>query len=92
MELGGQPSQLRQDLVDQTDLRGKVVLVDVESQMAADKALGRVSGTGRHGIKGGRTKATDNQNGGFFVSHHERQKQLPRGHKRRGDGEIIKGV
>jgi hypothetical protein len=39
LELGSQPSQLRQDFVDQTDLGGKVVLVNVESQMAADEAL-----------------------------------------------------
>jgi hypothetical protein len=40
LELGGQPRQLWENLVDQTDLGGQIVLVDIESQMAADEAYG----------------------------------------------------
>ena len=44
-----------QDFVDQTDLGGQLVLVDVESQMAADEAYGPVSpleGPRRRGEEG----------------------------------------
>lgn len=37
-ELRGQPGQLRQDLVHQANLGGKIVLVNIECQMAADEA------------------------------------------------------
>lgn len=38
LELRGQPGQLRQRLVDQPDLGGQVVLVQVQRQVAADEA------------------------------------------------------
>ena len=37
-EFGGQPGQLRQDLIDQTNFRGKVVLVEVQGKVAADES------------------------------------------------------
>lgn len=37
-EFGGQPSQLRENLVHQANFRSQVIFVDVESQMATDEA------------------------------------------------------
>ena len=36
-EFGGQPSQLRQDFIDKTDFRSKVVLVEVKGKVTADE-------------------------------------------------------
>ena len=37
-KFGGQPGQLGQDFIDQTDFRGKVVLVEVKGKVTADES------------------------------------------------------